>query len=142
MARSQYDIDVTKVENFVMCDIQNLPFRDDAFEIGYSYHVIEHGDEPWVMFKEMVRVSKEKVSIKCPNGIADRLNRLHKSGTHKQFLSKKWFSEACRRFPWSFTVGYSGYGNPFPLRGLRVFRFPSEINVIVNKTIPASTRAG
>ena len=35
MARSQYDIDVKKVENFVMCDVQNLPFIDDAFEIVY-----------------------------------------------------------------------------------------------------------
>ena len=44
--------------SFIQCDIQNLPFRDKSFTVGYAYNVIEHIQNPWKGMNEMIRVSK------------------------------------------------------------------------------------
>ena len=55
---SSYSQEVrTKLKtNFVRCDIQNLPFRDKAFELVHCSNVLEHVDNPRQAYKELLRV--------------------------------------------------------------------------------------
>ncbi|MCL5877793.1 MAG: class I SAM-dependent methyltransferase [Candidatus Bathyarchaeota archaeon] len=43
---------------FVLCSCYALPFKDSAFEFVTSYYLIEHLTQPWIMFKELKRVSR------------------------------------------------------------------------------------
>jgi ubiquinone/menaquinone biosynthesis C-methylase UbiE len=88
-------IDTETTPNFVVCSAQNLPFISCTFDTVYSSHVIEHVPEPYQMFTELLRVSKNNVLIKCP----------HKDGsgaklpTHINFFDFKVFetwAEKCR----------------------------------------------
>lgn len=56
-----------KISNFVLCDAQYLPFRDQAFSTAYSSQVVEHVKNPRLMTKELLRVSKKKVEIMTPH---------------------------------------------------------------------------
>jgi hypothetical protein len=71
---------------FVCCDAQYLPFIENCFSLVHASHVIEHVQKPKLMLKELVRVSKEKVFIRCP----------YKYGQldfnfHIQHLDEEWF---------------------------------------------------
>ena len=61
-----------KIKNFVLCDAGALPFREDVFDEVYSSHTIEHVNDPSLMIKEMVRVSKDKISIVCLEGVVGK----------------------------------------------------------------------
>jgi len=56
-----------KIPNFVLCDLQHLPFKDNSFDIVNASQVIEHILEPALMLKEMKRVSKGMVTLDVPN---------------------------------------------------------------------------
>lgn len=56
-----------KIDNFVLCDGQFLPFKTGSFEIVYSTHVIEHVDNPCLMTKELLRTSKNQIIIYTPH---------------------------------------------------------------------------
>jgi len=120
------------VKNFVLCDVLHLPFRTEAFGEVISSHVIEHLDEPFRLVCEMMRVAKQKVTIICPNGLGDRLNRLHRSGFHKQFLNKKWFSKVAREFGSTIDVKYSSFWS-FPHDNAPLLQIPSEISAVIRK---------
>ena len=44
--------------NFVICDAQHLPFKDQAFKESNCSHVLEHLKDPRLGFSELQRVSK------------------------------------------------------------------------------------
>ena len=46
-------------KNFVICDAQHLPFRDQTFQESNCTHVLEHLDDPRLGLSELQRVSKE-----------------------------------------------------------------------------------
>jgi ubiquinone/menaquinone biosynthesis C-methylase UbiE len=56
-----------KVQNFVRCDANQLPFRDRSFSIVNCSHVLEHLKEPLKALKDWKRVAKFKVIIRVPN---------------------------------------------------------------------------
>ena len=43
---------------FVLCSCYALPFKDQAFDFATSYYLIEHLTDPWIMFRELKRVSR------------------------------------------------------------------------------------
>ncbi|MDR0372301.1 MAG: class I SAM-dependent methyltransferase [Nitrososphaerota archaeon] len=49
---------VTSGKPFVMCSCTALPFRDKAFDFVTSYYLIEHLADPWLLVKELKRVSQ------------------------------------------------------------------------------------
>ncbi|HSV49538.1 MAG TPA: class I SAM-dependent methyltransferase, partial [Candidatus Acidoferrales bacterium] len=49
---------VTAGKPFVLCSCYALPFKDQAFDFVTSYYLIEHIDDPWLLLKELKRVSK------------------------------------------------------------------------------------
>jgi hypothetical protein len=59
---------VHEIPNFVRAEACHLPFRDGAFEGSYSWHLIEHVRDPNLFLSEILRVSAEKVEVRCPNG--------------------------------------------------------------------------
>ena len=61
-------INVKKIQNFLLGDINCLPFRDKAFTETVCNHVLEHkGVNPNLAIREMVRVSSKKVIITLPH---------------------------------------------------------------------------
>lgn len=56
-----------KVQNFVLCDACQLPFRDKSFNMVNCSHVLEHLKEPLKALKEWKRVAEFKVIIRVPN---------------------------------------------------------------------------
>jgi len=54
----------TKILNFILCDVQHLPFRDQAFRRAYAFNVLEHVDKQSEAEKELKRVSNGDVWIR------------------------------------------------------------------------------
>jgi ubiquinone/menaquinone biosynthesis C-methylase UbiE len=89
--------------NFVQCDGQHLPFKDEAFYTVFSSHVIEHVDDPGLFLRELLRVSHERVTVKCPH----RLSRGARAKQHKQVFDDAWFHRALSRYPHRITKVHS-----------------------------------
>lgn len=53
-------------KNFIICDAQHLPFRDQAFEESNCSHVLEHLEDPRLGFRELKRVSGRGI-IEAPS---------------------------------------------------------------------------
>ncbi|MFA5365931.1 MAG: methyltransferase domain-containing protein [Candidatus Bathyarchaeia archaeon] len=116
------------ISNFVLCDVQHLPFKDGAFHVVFSSHVIEHVPKPFLMLKEMWRVCKSQVKIVCPHGFGDRLARRDKR-VHINHLTGEWFDCAGRKVGCSkISVAYSAYYY-IPHKFLPWFMFPLELTV-------------
>lgn len=47
-----------KVENFLLSDVQNLPFRDNAFDLVYCHNVLEHVPDYIAAIRELKRTSR------------------------------------------------------------------------------------
>lgn len=48
-----------KVKNFVLSDVQNLPFRDSSFSLSYCHNVLEHIPDYRRGLRELLRVSEQ-----------------------------------------------------------------------------------
>ena len=75
------------IENFVMADALYLPFRDEAFDVVFSSHVIEHVFDPKGMLLEMNRVCKRKIIVRCPH----RKGSGAKRPFHVNYFDETWF---------------------------------------------------
>lgn len=72
---------------FIRADGQHLPFRNEVFEYTTSFHLIEHIKNPYLLLEELIRVTKTKVTIKCPY----RFSLIAKSPQHRHYFNKNWF---------------------------------------------------
>ena len=94
------DVNKLNVHLELVADAQNLPFRDNSFEIVYASHILEHLTNPFKALSEFKRVSKNFVVVKVPNASYEdcvyimSLEHLFSwtETTFKQFL-KKVFSQ-------------------------------------------------
>lgn len=86
-------LNTKKIPNFVVCDSQHLPFQSGTFDLVYCSHVIEHVAQPFLLFKELYRVSKRKIVIKCPHRLGERMF-LPKNPFHLNFFKTSWFGVA------------------------------------------------
>lgn len=51
-----------------VCNLEKgLPFSDDAFDVVTALDVLEHTDDIWRSFEELVRVARRQVIIVLPN---------------------------------------------------------------------------
>lgn len=85
-------LDPRSISNFVVADACYLPFKDGAFNLVFSTHVIEHVPDPKKMFAELCRVSKEKVLIRCPHKRGSGAKRTH----HLTYIDEAWFTDAAQ----------------------------------------------
>lgn len=114
------------IPNFICADACHLPLRDKTFFKVYSAHTIEHVNKPVLMIKEMLRVSKNQVVIKCPHRFS------HNSTTkilHKYTFNKTWFHKTLQilKQKWyRITVSKWRY---FPHPWIPLIRIPQEITI-------------
>ena len=73
-------------KNFLICDAQYLPFKDQAFEESNCTHVLEHLEDPRLGFSELQRVSKQGY-IETPSTLYE--NILFGYPFHYWFFFKK-----------------------------------------------------
>jgi SAM-dependent methyltransferase len=52
------DFPMERLPNFVLCDAQALPFRDNSFNLAYCHNVLEHVANPWQVIRELRRVAE------------------------------------------------------------------------------------
>ncbi len=81
------------IPNFVVASAEALPFRSGVFDVAYSSHTIEHVYHPFKMLRELARVSKRKVVVKCPHCGGSGAKRPF----HVSYLDEAWFSQAASK---------------------------------------------
>jgi ubiquinone/menaquinone biosynthesis C-methylase UbiE len=57
---------VKKIPNFVCASAYALPFCNSSFDEVVSFHLLEHLDTPLTALREMVRVSRNVVTVVVP----------------------------------------------------------------------------
>jgi hypothetical protein len=105
---------VHEIPNFVRADACRLPFRDGVFRRVYSWHLIEHLQEPEAFLDECCRVAAEEIEVRCPNGDPNWKYGLDAYGEtkplHLHRLTREWFEEKLKAFPawdWAIRFDYS-----------------------------------
>ncbi len=119
------------IPNFVKASSMHLPFRDNSFDKTYSAHVIEHVTHPFLMMKEMVRVTKTDgyVELKAPHRYLDNKFR---ATPHKHFFGVRWFLKAlekCNLTPITIDTDYTCH----PHQVLCIIRKPWQIHIVARK---------
>jgi len=78
----------TKIPNFVLCDVQHLPFRDRVFRIVFAFNVLEHVDKQVEAESELKRVSDDEVWIRLDKfcNLANWFTYRHKGVAFKNSL--------------------------------------------------------
>lgn len=125
--RGEGVIEPKHIPNFVLCDGQFLPFKEDVFDVVYCFHVIEHVENPFLLLRELIRVSKDKVLLKCPH----RYSPSAKHPYHLHYFSQKRIARALEKM----NVGYEIQSRmaPFPHKYLPIIQLPLEIIVHIHK---------
>jgi hypothetical protein len=90
--RGEY-VNPKNISNYVVASAEYLPFRDGVFDLVFSSHTIEHVPDPFLMFRELMRVSGRKVVVKCPH----RLGSGGRRPFHINYFDEGWFKVAAFR---------------------------------------------
>lgn len=132
--KTEMPIELTKTKNFVLCDVQHLPFKTKSFSIVYCSHVIEHVLNPSFLFRELLRVSEDQVIIKCPVGLTERLKFfMRQNRFHRWYFKHSWFMNAAKVCGIkNISVAASEYFC-FPHNFLPWIRLPYEFTVTITK---------
>lgn len=84
--------------------------------------MIEHSFQPHIFLKELIRVSKSKVLIKCPH----RFGKLAKMPYHKVFLNCSWFNRELKGLQSDIIISKYRFAS---------LRIPEEITVKIYKEV-------
>jgi|WetSurMetagenome_2_1015567.scaffolds.fasta_scaffold304546_2 SAM-dependent methyltransferase len=102
--RSGVPMDTKNILNFVQCDALHLPFKNGLFDDVFCGSLIEHVKNPVGLLKELIRVSKRRVFVQCPN----RFSWTAKKSFHRNFFRSLWFYQVLNNLkndtPLWFTV--------------------------------------
>ncbi len=81
-----------EIKNLINAECCHLPFADNTFDAAMSNSLIEHIDEPFMLLKELVRVTKNegRVKIICPHKLSHRREYIF----HKHSFNVSWFTKA------------------------------------------------
>ena len=125
------DLDLVKINNFIVAEASHLPFKDRSFDKVICYHMIEHTDAQKT-FSELVRVSKKYIEIKCPTKWGDLFGdglfkRRKKLLRHTLYIDKDWLRTESRKHPVIEVNCVYSYWIYFPHFAIPLLRFPSEI---------------
>jgi len=102
---------VHEIPNFVVADALRLPFRDGAFRKVYSWHLIEHLENPRGFLEECCRVAAAEVEIRCPNGDRKLKYGVEAYGESKPLhvsrMTRERFERELKAFAgWDWNVGF------------------------------------
>ena len=118
-------LDPKRIKNFVVCDVERLPFRDEVFDEVYASHVIEHVNDPALFLHELLRVSSLHVTVLCPHRIGDKLLN-PPNPFHKNYFGARWFETAMRVLGCSGVVTISQV-KTWPSNLVHLLHVPFEI---------------
>jgi len=126
------------VPNFVKADALQLPFKNNAFDIVCSRHVIEHVESPVKLLRETIRVSNKKVVITCPHRFAHKPKitkrgiQLRKPPGHKWGITRRWIEKTLNKLDvnWKIETTYSPF---FCIGPIGIFNCPDEIRIDIVK---------
>jgi len=126
--RGDVNVDLSKLpmtynKSFVRADGQHLPFINDSFEETTCFHVIEHVTNPFLLLDELLRVTKSKLTIKCPY----RFSFYAKSPQHQHYFNKSWFKKNLKKKNVLFHIAVNLD------RERDIFKIPLEITVRIYK---------
>lgn len=76
------------IPNFIVAHAEFLPLKDECFDVVFSSHTIEHIKNPVRMLRELLRVSKSQVTVRCPH----RKGSGAKRPFHINYLDEEWFN--------------------------------------------------
>lgn len=90
--RTNTDWKLEKIPNLIKADCIYLPLKNNTFDMTISNHLIEHIEEPFLLLKEMVRVTKPDglIQITTPH----KLSHNRKWILHKYSFNFAWFCKA------------------------------------------------
>jgi ubiquinone/menaquinone biosynthesis C-methylase UbiE len=124
-------LDTKGIPNFVMADACHLPFKDNVFNVVFSSHTIEHVNDPFLMLKEMARISKRRIIIKCPHRFAShRIKPLHVNR-----LNITWFENAAKKIRLTVISKKVSSWRSIPHSYIPIVSFPQEITMVFVKSI-------
>lgn len=92
----------------IIADACCLPFRDESFRVAFSYHGIEHAQDPLSVLREMCRVAKRKAVLRYFCGKRSVHNLTGKS----ESLDEEWFNKASDILGLENTQFVIAYKNP------------------------------
>lgn len=79
------------IPNFILGVGENLPFRDNVFEIVEARGSIEHSAKMQKVILEMIRVSKNKIHFVVPHRFSKHLKY------HRFYFTTTWIRQNLRR---------------------------------------------
>ena len=56
-------LDLSSRDADIIADAEHLPFRDSSFDVVIAYSIIEHVKNPYLAFKEWLRVTKKLILL-------------------------------------------------------------------------------
>jgi len=137
--RGGEEMDVKHVKNFVKADAFHLPFSNETFDKVICSHTIEHTAEPFKLLKELVRVSKDTIVIRCPHGFGDTMRSLINGRClgwnkkhHLSSFNHAWFTVAAARLRLDCEVSNSRF-YCYPHRFIPLVTVPCEITAVLKK---------
>jgi SAM-dependent methyltransferase len=118
-----------------------LPFRDNIFSLVISRNVIEHVHNPYLMFRELIRVSKRKVVVKCPHRRGDPLSgngRLWNKQHHINSFNQTWFRSMAKKLDLACEAEVTRY-KFIPHEYLPLIQLPLEMTITILKPKPRTS---
>jgi ubiquinone/menaquinone biosynthesis C-methylase UbiE len=80
--RTTHTQTIHNIGMFINAKVEELPFKDNAFDFSFCSHLLEHVPDPEKAIKEITRISKAGY-IEVPNGI---LETIHPFDSHLWFI--------------------------------------------------------
>lgn len=124
--RSNTDVSLCRIPNFIQANCVNLPFKDNAFDEVVSNHLIEHIEDPFGLLKEMVRVAKPNGTIRVTT--PHKMSHNRKWILHQHSFNGKWFEKAFRVLGVALVESHRTY-RMIPHDYFPLFRLPYFIQV-------------
>ena len=139
---ADHKINPKLISNFVLADACFLPFRDGVFDEVISAQVIEHVFNPFLLLKELVRVSKRFVRVETVNRFGERFATFLRPKKRRwvvqhhvnQFNRRYWdvaASRLCCRVVNSYELSFFYFPNMYFV----LFRWPFSIGVVFEKVV-------
>jgi len=127
-----FPLNVKEIPNFVRAHACFLPFINDSFEETFSRATIEHVSNPWLMLKEMVRVTKTngRIIVQCPHRFASKKKKI----LHLHHLNLRFFEKAFYRLGLRDITGKYIHWKYFPHPFIPLVRIPTHIEIVARKT--------
>ncbi|MBN2259970.1 MAG: methyltransferase domain-containing protein [Clostridiales bacterium] len=128
--RQNKTINTHEIKNFILGDINHLPFRDKTFTESVCNHVLEHkGVKPNTAIEELIRCTTKKITITCPHYTQLFLQKIFPIHCHENVLTPMYFHQLLKKIQhdvksikWNFI--YTRWGR-------MPFCIPNEMKIII-----------